>query len=60
MVDFEGNTYRFSNVPMELAPLQKPHPPIWFGVGSPDSAERAAAQRPQLRRPQYRRRDARD
>ncbi|MFL6971945.1 MAG: LLM class flavin-dependent oxidoreductase, partial [Xanthobacteraceae bacterium] len=31
-----------SNVPMEIAPLQKPHPPIWYGVHSPDSAERAA------------------
>ena len=29
-------------VPMELAPLQRPHPPIWYGVHSPESAERAA------------------
>jgi alkanesulfonate monooxygenase SsuD/methylene tetrahydromethanopterin reductase-like flavin-dependent oxidoreductase (luciferase family) len=27
---------------MELAPLQKPHPPIWYGVHAPDSAARAA------------------
>ncbi len=27
---------------MELAPLQKPHPPLWYGAHSPDSAERAA------------------
>ena len=27
---------------MTLAPLQKPHPPIWYGVHAPDSAERAA------------------
>ena len=27
---------------MELEPLQKPHPPIWYGVHSVDSAERAA------------------
>jgi alkanesulfonate monooxygenase SsuD/methylene tetrahydromethanopterin reductase-like flavin-dependent oxidoreductase (luciferase family) len=27
---------------MEIAPLQQPHPPIWYGVHMPDSAERAA------------------
>ena len=40
---FRGETYRFENVPMELEPLQKPHPPIWYGVHAPDSAARAAA-----------------
>ena len=27
---------------MEMAPLQKPHPPLWYGAHSPESAERAA------------------
>ena len=27
---------------MELEPIQKPHPPIWYGIHSVDSAERAA------------------
>jgi alkanesulfonate monooxygenase SsuD/methylene tetrahydromethanopterin reductase-like flavin-dependent oxidoreductase (luciferase family) len=27
---------------MELAPFQKPHPPLWYGAHSPESAERAA------------------
>ena len=27
---------------MELGPLQQPHPPLWYGAHSPDSAERAA------------------
>ncbi len=27
---------------MELAPYQKPHPPVWYGVHAPQSAERAA------------------
>jgi len=40
-LDFTGEFYRFDKVPMELAPLQKPHPPIWLGVHSPDSAEHA-------------------
>jgi alkanesulfonate monooxygenase SsuD/methylene tetrahydromethanopterin reductase-like flavin-dependent oxidoreductase (luciferase family) len=41
-LNFRGETYRFENVPMELEPLQKPHPPIWYGVHVPDSAARAA------------------
>jgi alkanesulfonate monooxygenase SsuD/methylene tetrahydromethanopterin reductase-like flavin-dependent oxidoreductase (luciferase family) len=39
---WNGRYDRFENVPMEMAPLQKPHPPIWYGAHSPDSAERAA------------------
>jgi alkanesulfonate monooxygenase SsuD/methylene tetrahydromethanopterin reductase-like flavin-dependent oxidoreductase (luciferase family) len=41
-VDFEGEFFRFRNVPFELTPYQQPHPPLWYGVVSPDSAERAA------------------
>jgi alkanesulfonate monooxygenase SsuD/methylene tetrahydromethanopterin reductase-like flavin-dependent oxidoreductase (luciferase family) len=41
-VDFEGEFFRFKNVPMELEPFRKPHPPLWYGVVNPDSAERAA------------------
>ena len=37
-----GRFFRFDNVPMELAPLQKPHPPVWYGVHAPESAARAA------------------
>ena len=39
---FQGEFFSFENVPMELEPLQKPHPPIWYGVHSVESAERAA------------------
>jgi alkanesulfonate monooxygenase SsuD/methylene tetrahydromethanopterin reductase-like flavin-dependent oxidoreductase (luciferase family) len=39
---FQGQYFRFDAVPMELAPYQKPHPPIWYGVHAPESAERAA------------------
>jgi alkanesulfonate monooxygenase SsuD/methylene tetrahydromethanopterin reductase-like flavin-dependent oxidoreductase (luciferase family) len=42
VLDFHGKHFDFDNVPMELAPLQKPHPPVWYGVHAPDSAERAA------------------
>jgi len=41
-VDFTGEFYRFADVPMELEPYQKPHPPLWYGVSKADSAERAA------------------
>ena len=41
-LSWNGRYDQFENVPMELAPLQKPHPPLWYGAHSPDSAERAA------------------
>jgi len=43
-LNFEGKHYRFKDVPMELEPLQKPHPPMWYGVHSVEAAERAAKQ----------------
>ena len=39
---FKGQYDTFEKVPMEIEPLQKPHPPLWYGAHSPDSAERAA------------------
>jgi alkanesulfonate monooxygenase SsuD/methylene tetrahydromethanopterin reductase-like flavin-dependent oxidoreductase (luciferase family) len=42
VLDHQGKHFSFSNVPIEIAPLQKPHPPIWYGVHMPESAERAA------------------
>src|SRR5258705_6358171 len=41
-VNFEGEFFKFKNVPMEIEPMHKPHPPIWRGIATPDSAERAA------------------
>jgi alkanesulfonate monooxygenase SsuD/methylene tetrahydromethanopterin reductase-like flavin-dependent oxidoreductase (luciferase family) len=41
-LSFAGKYDRFDNVPMEITPLQKPHPPVWYGAHSPDSAMRAA------------------
>src|SRR6204780_4403542 len=41
-LDYHGKHFNFDNVPMEIGPLQKPHPPLWYGVHAPDSAERAA------------------
>jgi alkanesulfonate monooxygenase SsuD/methylene tetrahydromethanopterin reductase-like flavin-dependent oxidoreductase (luciferase family) len=42
VLNFQGKRFSFRDVPMEIAPLQKPHPPVWYGVHAPDSAERAA------------------
>jgi alkanesulfonate monooxygenase SsuD/methylene tetrahydromethanopterin reductase-like flavin-dependent oxidoreductase (luciferase family) len=41
---FEGKFFSFKDIPMELEPLQKPHPPMWYGVHSIEAAERAAQQ----------------
>jgi len=35
---FEGKFHRFKDVPVELAPVQRPHPPLWYGVINPDAA----------------------
>ena len=43
-VSFQGKHFNFDQVPMELAPLQKPHPPLWYGVHANDSAARCARQ----------------
>jgi alkanesulfonate monooxygenase SsuD/methylene tetrahydromethanopterin reductase-like flavin-dependent oxidoreductase (luciferase family) len=44
-VNFDGRFFRFKDVPMELAPLQTPHPPIFIGAATAESAARAAKNR---------------
>ena len=41
VLNFNGAYFHLDNVPQELGPFQKPHPPIWYGVHAPDSAARA-------------------
>jgi alkanesulfonate monooxygenase SsuD/methylene tetrahydromethanopterin reductase-like flavin-dependent oxidoreductase (luciferase family) len=41
-LDFHGEFFSFDNVPLGLEPFQKPHPAVWYGVHSVESAERAA------------------
>jgi probable F420-dependent oxidoreductase len=36
-----GAFWRFENIPMEPKPMQKPHPPIWFGAREPVALKRA-------------------
>jgi alkanesulfonate monooxygenase SsuD/methylene tetrahydromethanopterin reductase-like flavin-dependent oxidoreductase (luciferase family) len=42
-LSFEGKFYRFDKVPMILHPVQRPHPPLWYGVSFPENAEWPAA-----------------
>jgi alkanesulfonate monooxygenase SsuD/methylene tetrahydromethanopterin reductase-like flavin-dependent oxidoreductase (luciferase family) len=40
-LNFAGNHYRYDNVPMELPPLQRPYPPLWYPTHTPASLEYA-------------------
>jgi len=42
---FHGEFYDFDDVPIVLPPLQKPHPPLWYGVVAPDTTHWAALER---------------
>jgi alkanesulfonate monooxygenase SsuD/methylene tetrahydromethanopterin reductase-like flavin-dependent oxidoreductase (luciferase family) len=44
-VDFQGEFFSFKNYILEVEPLQKPHPPVWYGVHSVVSADRAACRK---------------
>lgn len=44
-LNHEGKQFRFHDVPVHLQPVQKPHPPMWYGVIRPDSAKWAAENR---------------
>lgn len=39
---FEGRHYNYRNVPIELEPYQKPHPPLWYGIGRVEAVPWAA------------------
>jgi alkanesulfonate monooxygenase SsuD/methylene tetrahydromethanopterin reductase-like flavin-dependent oxidoreductase (luciferase family) len=40
---FEGKHYRFHDVPMILRPVQRPHPPLWYGTTIPENVDWPAA-----------------
>ena len=42
VLDHEGTYYTFRDVPIEIEPVQKPHPPLWYGVSGPDGVPWAA------------------
>jgi len=33
-----GRHFRFTDVPVEITPVQRPHPPLWYGLAYPDGA----------------------
>ena len=39
---FEGKFYSFRDVPLELEPVQRPHPPLWYGVSNVEATAWAA------------------
>ncbi len=41
-LEHRGPHYRIDRAPMELKPLQRPNPPFWYGVTSPESVSFAA------------------
>jgi alkanesulfonate monooxygenase SsuD/methylene tetrahydromethanopterin reductase-like flavin-dependent oxidoreductase (luciferase family) len=41
-LSYAGKHFDFRDVPIVLEPFQKPYPPVWYGVHSPESAARAA------------------
>lgn len=42
-VTFAGDFWRLDGGAMEPKPLQRPHPPVWFGAHHPDALRRAVA-----------------
>lgn len=45
---FNGEFYSFENVPIVMHPIQKPYPPLWYGVTSPDATHWAAMENAHL------------
>ena len=43
-LDHAGKYFTFKDVPMEMQPVQSPHPPLWYGANSLESADRLAKQ----------------
>ncbi len=45
VLDFDGKYYSYTDVPIVLRTVQKPHPPLWYGVTRPQSASWVARNR---------------
>ena len=41
LANYQGQFWQLEDVPMEPKPIQKPHPPVWFGGRHPDALRRA-------------------
>ena len=43
ILNHKGEFYEFVNVPIVMKPVQRPHPPLWYGIRSPETTAWAAA-----------------
>ena len=41
-LNFHGEHHQYSDVPMELEPMQRPYPPLWYPTHNPESVQYAA------------------
>src|ERR1700736_493711 len=41
-LSYKGRYFKLDNVPITLSPLQRPHPPLWYGTTRPETALWAA------------------
>jgi alkanesulfonate monooxygenase SsuD/methylene tetrahydromethanopterin reductase-like flavin-dependent oxidoreductase (luciferase family) len=41
-INFEGEVFQLKNVPVAMECVQKPHPPIWYGLSHPNAVPWAA------------------
>ena len=44
-LSFAGEHYTFRDVPIELEPVQRPHPPLWYGLARPEGLPWVVANR---------------
>ena len=49
-LSFKGEFYDFDKLPMILKPVQKPHPPLWYGVDAAVQRRLAGREQRQHRR----------
>ncbi len=42
VLNHDGKYFTYRNVPMEMVPVQRPYPPLWYGANSLESADRLA------------------
>jgi alkanesulfonate monooxygenase SsuD/methylene tetrahydromethanopterin reductase-like flavin-dependent oxidoreductase (luciferase family) len=41
-INFQGEVFQLKNVPVAMECVQKPHPPIWYGMSNPNAVPWAA------------------
>jgi alkanesulfonate monooxygenase SsuD/methylene tetrahydromethanopterin reductase-like flavin-dependent oxidoreductase (luciferase family) len=44
-LSFSGKFFQYQDVPLTMAPLQQPHPPLWYGIGDPNGVTWCVANR---------------